>query len=157
MATENKWVAVVVKNLTATPITITKGVKIAQVIAANAIPQVGIAPGTLKKLDEIQGIQRTRDVSWAKKGSTLPAAGPVWPGWVVCQELSYLQCPTGWIPWHLFLGTQEFGCTNLVKHEIIVIDDEPFKERSLKIPPPMVDGVHDHMKEMLEVGMIHSS
>ena len=37
-----KQVAVVVKNLTAAPITIAKGVKIVWVIAANAIPQVGI-------------------------------------------------------------------------------------------------------------------
>ena len=34
-----KWVAVVVKNLMATLIPITKGVKIAQVVAANVEPQ----------------------------------------------------------------------------------------------------------------------
>ena len=40
MATGSKWVAVMVKNLTTTPITITKGIKIPQVVAANAILQV---------------------------------------------------------------------------------------------------------------------
>ena len=29
----------------------------------------------------------------------------------------------------------EFGCTDLVKHEIRVTDDGPFKERFLRIPP----------------------
>ena len=46
MATGSKWVVVMVKNLTATQITIAKGVKIAWVVAANAIPQVGVSPGT---------------------------------------------------------------------------------------------------------------
>ena len=38
-----------------------------------------------------------------------------------------------------------------------VIDDNPFKERLWRIPPPMVDEVYAHMKEMLEVGAIHTS
>ena len=41
-----------------------------------------------------------------------------------------------------------------MKHEIRVVDDEPFKEQFLRIPPPMVDEVQTHMKEMLEVGAI---
>ena len=49
----------------------------------------------------------------------------------------------------------ELGCTDLAKHEIKVTDDEPFKERFQRIPPPMVDEVYAHMKEMLEVGAIH--
>ena len=39
MTTGSKWVVVVVKNLTATLITIAKGVKIGWVVAANAILQ----------------------------------------------------------------------------------------------------------------------
>ena len=49
----------------------------------------------------------------------------------------------------------ELGCTDLVKQEIKVTDDKSFKERLQRIPPPMVDGACAHMKEMLEVGMIH--
>ena len=41
-------------------ITIATGIKVAQVVAANAVPQVEAALGTLAKLDEIQGIQQTR-------------------------------------------------------------------------------------------------
>ena len=51
----------------------------------------------------------------------------------------------------------ELGCTDLTKHEIKVTDDEPFKEMFKGIPPPMVDEVCSHVKEMLEVGMIHPS
>ena len=57
MTTRRKPVAVVVKNMTATPITIAKGIKVTQVVAANAVLQVEVALGTLEKLDEIQGIQ----------------------------------------------------------------------------------------------------
>ena len=57
-ATGNKRIVVLVKNLTTAPITITKGLNIAQVIAVNAIPQVGVTPGTVEKLNEMQGIQK---------------------------------------------------------------------------------------------------
>ena len=47
----------VVKNIMAATITIAKGIKIAQVVAANVVPPVEITLDTLEKLDEIQGIQ----------------------------------------------------------------------------------------------------
>ena len=50
----------VVTNLMATPITIAKGIKIAQVIAVNVVPPVEVTPRTLEKLDEIQNVQQTR-------------------------------------------------------------------------------------------------
>ena len=53
-------VAVVVKNLTAIPITITKGIKVTQVVAVNAVPQLEVGPGTLEKLDVVQDIQQTK-------------------------------------------------------------------------------------------------
>ena len=58
MATGSKWVAVMVKNLTAIPITIVKGVKIAWFVAVNARLQVGVSPGMLEKLNKMQGIQQ---------------------------------------------------------------------------------------------------
>ena len=44
------------EELTATPITITKGIKAAQVVATNAMPHLEVLLGTMEKLDEIQGI-----------------------------------------------------------------------------------------------------
>ena len=55
-----KQVAVVVKNLTAILITITKGIKVSQVVTANAVPPVELAPGTWVALDKMQGIQWTK-------------------------------------------------------------------------------------------------
>ena len=50
-----KQVAVVLKNLMAAPVTITKGIKFTQVVAVNAVSPVEVAPWTLEKLVEIQG------------------------------------------------------------------------------------------------------
>ena len=60
MISGSNWVAVVVKNLTAITITISKGVKITQVVAADVAPPVEETPRTVEKLDGIQGIQQTR-------------------------------------------------------------------------------------------------
>ena len=75
MTTGNKQVAVVVK------ITIAKRVKIAQVVAAKAMPQVGVVPGMLEKLDEMQGIQRSKmSVSRERKHSSSSQTCLAWRG-----------------------------------------------------------------------------
>ena len=55
------------------------------------------------------------------------------------------------------LEPEELGCTGLPKHEIRVVDDEAFKERFWRIPPPMVEEVRVHVKEIFEAGAIHPS
>ena len=55
------------------------------------------------------------------------------------------------------LEPKELGCMDLAKCEIRVVDDEPFKERFQRISPLMVDEVCAHVKEILEVGVIHPS
>ena len=59
MTTRSKQVVVVVNNLITALVTITRGVKIAQVVTVNAIPQVEASPGVLVKLNEMHGIQRS--------------------------------------------------------------------------------------------------
>ena len=104
MTTGLKQVVVMVKNLTVAPIIIAKGVRITQVIAANAIPQVGVSPGILEKLDKMQGIQTSRMSVEQRKEACfwqldLSSLG------VDHQEVSFCTCPTSWIPWYLFLGS----------------------------------------------------
>ena len=60
MTTGSKSVPVMVKSLTAALITSAKGVKVTQVVATNAVPQVEVALGTLEKLEEIHGIQQIK-------------------------------------------------------------------------------------------------
>ena len=146
-----------VKNLMAILITITKGIKVTQVVAADGVPQVEVSPGTLEKLDELQGIQQIRMlVGWRRE--------------VLFQQLD-LSGLEGWsdknqaathallAEYHDIFSLEpgELGCTDLAKHEIRVVDDEPFKERFRRIAPPMVYKVHAYMKKMLEAGALHPS
>ena len=55
------------------------------------------------------------------------------------------------------LDLVELGCTHSTKHTIKVTDDTPFKEQFRQIPPPMVEEVRNHLREMLESGAIRPS
>ena len=55
------------------------------------------------------------------------------------------------------LDPAELGCTHSTEHIINVTDDTPFKERFRQIPPPMVEEVRNHLKEMVESGAIRPS
>ena len=56
----SRCVAIIIKNQTAAPIIIGKGIKVTQVVAANRVPSVGVMPRTLEKLDEMKGIPQTK-------------------------------------------------------------------------------------------------
>ena len=153
----SKRVEVMVKNLTTALITILKGVKIVQVAAVNAIPKLGVAPGMLEKLDEMQGIQRAKMSVEQRKEvlfQQLNLSGL--EGWSAKNQAATY---TLLAEYHDIFSREhgELGYTDLAKHEVKVINDEPFKERFWRIPPPMVDEVCAHMKEMLEAGAIHPS
>ena len=55
------------------------------------------------------------------------------------------------------LDQAELGCTHSTEHAIKVTDDTPFKEHFRRIPPPMVEEVRNHLREMLESGAIRPS
>ena len=52
------------------------------------------------------------------------------------------------------LDPAELGCTHSTEHTIKVTDDTPFKEHFRRIPPPMVEEVRNHLKEMLELQVL---
>ena len=55
------------------------------------------------------------------------------------------------------LDPAELGCTLSTEHIIKVTDNTPFKEWFRQIPPPLVEEVRNHLKEMLESGAIRPS
>ena len=55
------------------------------------------------------------------------------------------------------LDLMELGCTHSTEHTIKVTDNTPFKEQFRQIPPPMVEEVRNHLREMLESGAIRPS
>lgn len=59
---------------------------------------------------------------------------------------------------HVFsTGPLDLGKTNLVKHSIELEDHTPFKQPYRRVPPGMYDEVRQHIKEMLDAGVIRES
>ena len=56
LATGSRHVTIMIKNQTAAPIIIGKGIKVTWVVAANRVPSVEVMPGTLEKIGEMQGV-----------------------------------------------------------------------------------------------------
>lgn len=51
----------------------------------------------------------------------------------------------------------DIGHTSIVKHRIDLHDDTPFKQRPRRIPPAMFEEVKDHLRKLLEGGIIKKS
>ena len=51
----------------------------------------------------------------------------------------------------------DMGRTNLVKHNIVLTDPIPFKEKYRTIPPQLFSEVKAHLQEMLDLGAIRHS
>ena len=54
------------------------------------------------------------------------------------------------------LEKRDMGHTNATKHKIVLKDPDtqPFKEHFRRIPPPQLDEVREHLKLMLDAGVI---
>ena len=48
----------------------------------------------------------------------------------------------------------DLGCTDIVKHRINLIDEVPFKDRARRLPPALYTEVRNHLKEMMDAGVI---
>ena len=59
---------------------------------------------------------------------------------------------------HIFSkGVTDLGKCDLVKHQIKLNDNEPFKEPHRRIPPALFKEVREHLAEMLQAGAIRPS
>ena len=121
VTTRGKKVAVVVKNLMAIPITITKGIKVIQAVAVNAVPQVEVALRMLEKLNEMQCIQQTKMFAEWRRDllfHQLDLSGL--EGW---SKENQAATHTLLAEYHdkFPLEPGELGCTNIAKHKIRVV------------------------------------
>ena len=57
------------------------------------------------------------------------------------------------------LEKHDMGHTNATKHKIVLkdLDTPPFKEHFHRIPPPQLDEVREHLKLMLDAGVVRLS
>ena len=59
---------------------------------------------------------------------------------------------------HIFpTDPTDLGFTDLIEHEIKLVDETPFKEPYRRIPPALFEEVREHLKEMLDAGAIKES
>ena len=153
----SKKVVVVVWNNTTYPQTLQKKTLVARAMAMHLVPDIP-KPGSLQVQDEVCPNPQTPKLMikqrHGKLFDELDLSGlDLWDPELVdkaCQLLA---------KYHdvFSLDPAELGCTHSTKHTIKVTDDTPFKERFRWIPPPMVEEVRDHMREMLESGTIRPS
>ena len=107
MATGSRHVAILIKNQTAVLIIIGKGVKVTQVVTVNKVPPVEVMPGTLEKLDEMQGIWWTR-MSIEHRKYAPPVARFIRTGGMVWHQPHIHSPSVNWVPQHLgFYGPSE--------------------------------------------------
>ena len=95
----------------------------------NRVPPIEVTPGTLEKLDEMQGIQHAgMSVEHRKEMLLQQLDLSGLEGWSRANCASAHALLT---EYHDIFSLEpgELDCPSLAKHEIRVVDDKPFKER----------------------------
>ena len=152
-------VAVVLCNLTGKPVHLQAGRVIAQVLAANMIPEGKPTPELMKKLDEQDPESAPQKLSIEERQQLLMR---------LLRQEGGLDELTQWMPelaqkfeqmmmeYHniFSLDKNEIGCMDVAEHIIELLDEEPFKEKFRQIAPPLLDEVWEHLQEMLDGGAI---
>ena len=153
LATGSGRVPVVLRNNTKDWLEIKKGTPIARMVAANLVPRVinaisakGPDPAsTLMEAEHQDLLLDKLDLSGLEE----------WPTEQAEKARGLLK------EYHdiFFLEKQDMGHTKAAEHKIVLKDPDtpPFKERFCRIPPPQLDEVRDHLKLMLDAGVIRPS
>ena len=146
-------VMVVLRNNTRDWLEIKKGVPIAWMVAANEVPKVTNLFSTEQTKEQSTLTETERQDLLLEKLDLLGLE--VWPQEQAEQAHSLLK------EYHdiFSLEKRDMGHTNATKHKIVLKDPDtpPFKEHFCRIPPPQLDEVREHLKLMLDAGVIRPS
>ena len=152
LADGSNGITVVLRNNTRDWLEIKKGMPIARMVAANEVPKVTnlFSAEQTKETSTLSETER-QDLLLEK----LDLSGlEAWPQEQAEQAHSLLK------EYHdISLEKRDMGHTNATKHKIVLKDPDtpPFKERFHRIPPPQLDEVREHLKLMLDAGVIRPS
>ena len=150
LSTGSNRVAVVLRNNTRDWIEIAKGTPVTQMVAANQVPRVidtisadkGKSQPTLTEAERQDLLLDKLDLSGLE----------AWPAEEAEKARGLLR------EYHdiFSLEKHDMGHTNATKHKIVLKDPDtpPFKERFRWIPPPQLDEVREHLKLMLDAGVV---
>ena len=153
LADGSNWITVVLRNNTRDWVEIKKGMPVAHMVAANEVPKVTNLFSTEQKKEQPMLSETERQDLLLEK---LDLSGlEAWPQEQAEQAHSLLK------EYHdiFSLEKRDLGHTNATEHKIVLKDPDtvPFKERFRRIPPPQLDEVREHLKLMLDVGVIWPS
>ena len=153
LANGSNRVSVILRNNTQDWLEIKKGVPIARMVTANAIPKVTHILPAEKPHEQSTLTEAERQELLLEK---LDLTGlEAWPKEQAEKARSLLK------EYHniFSLEKHDTGHTKATKHKIVLKDPDtpPFKERFCRIPPPQLDEVRAHLKMMLDAGVIQPS
>ena len=157
------------RNLSCRTVTLKKGTVVAQLSPADVIPKMlapkvksvddklefaknkGLKNSKLESVDTTDSLPKLTQERREKLFSKLNLAG--YDEWTPEQRKATDNVIEHYH--HIFVVEDlELGCTDLVKHEIKLMNYVPFKERYRRIPPHQYAEVRKHLDEMLQIGAI---
>ena len=150
LATGSNRVTVVLRNNTRDWIEIGKGMPVTRMVAANQVPCVIDTISTERPKEQPTLTDAERQVLLLDK--LYLSDLEVWPTEQAEKAHSLL-----WEYHDIFsLEKHDMGHANATKHKIVLkdLDTPPFKERFPRIPPPQLDEVREHLKLMLDAGVV---
>ena len=153
----SRQVSVIIRNTMSRPINLPRAKVITHVVASNAVPNAKPSPDLLKKLEtdaptkphlSVEERHKLLIAALEKDGGLerLKTWPPKLAAKVTRLLLEYQDI--------FSLEPHEIGCTDVTKHDIELLDHEPFKERFRHITLPLVEEVRQHIQEMLDGGAI---
>ena len=153
LADGSNRVTVVLRNNTWDWLEIKKGMPIAQMVAAIEVPKVTNLFSAEQTKEQSTLTETERQDLLLEK---LDLSGlEAWSQEQAEQARSLLK------EYHdiFSLEKRDMGHTNATKHKIVLKDPDtlPFKEHFHRIPPPQLDEVREHLKLMLDAGVIRPS
>ena len=152
LANSSHRVPVILRNNTQDWLEIKKGIPIARMVTANAIPKVTHvlpAPGGNPQEQSTLMEAERQELLIDKLDLTGLEAWPTEQAEKACSLLREYH--------DIFsLKKHDMDHTKAAKHKIVLkdLDTPPFKERFHRIPPPQLNEVHVHLKMMLDAGVI---
>ena len=153
LADGSNRVMVVLRNNTQDWLEIKKGVPITRMVATNEVPKVTNLFSTEPTKEQSTLTETERQDLLLEK---LDLSGlEAWPEEQAEKACSLLK------EYHdiFSLEKHDMGHTNATKHKIVLKDPDtpPFKEHFRRIPPPQLDEMREHLKLMLDAGVIRPS
>ena len=153
LADGSNRITVLLRNNIQDWLEIKKGIPIARMVTANEVPEVTNLLSTEEPKEQPTLSKAERQNLLLEK---LDLTGlEAWPEDQAKKARSLLK------EYHdiFLLEKHDMRHTNTIKHKIVLKDPDtpPFKEHFCRIPPPQLDKVREHLKLMLDTGVIRPS